>query len=68
VERLLRESALPLEKSLENFNVKRLPTKAQRQLRTLLEADFLDRKENVLVLGNPGSGKVIFSPRWRRTW
>jgi DNA replication protein DnaC len=57
VERLLRESELPLEKSLANFNVKRLPAKAQRQLRTLLEGDFLNRKENVLVFGNPGSGK-----------
>ena len=57
VQRLLKESALPLEKSLENFKVNRLPTKAQRQLRTLLEGGFLDRKENVLVFGNPGSGK-----------
>jgi DNA replication protein DnaC len=57
VQRLLKESALPLEKSLENFKVSRLPTKAQRQLRTLLEGGFLDRKENVLVFGNPGSGK-----------
>jgi len=57
VERLLRESELPLEKSLPNFHVKRLPVKAQRQLRTLLEGDFLNRKENVLVFGNPGSGK-----------
>jgi DNA replication protein DnaC len=46
-----------LEKSLPNFDVKRLPTKAQRQLRTLLEGDFLNRKENVLVFGRPGSGK-----------
>jgi DNA replication protein DnaC len=57
VTRLLKASELPLEKSLPNFNVKRLPTKAQRQLRTLLEGGFLDRKENVLVFGNPGSGK-----------
>jgi DNA replication protein DnaC len=57
VARLLKESALPLEKSLENFEVKRLPTKAQRQLRTLLDGGFLDRKENILVFGNPGSGK-----------
>jgi DNA replication protein DnaC len=34
-----------------------LPTKAQRQLRTLLDGGFLDRKENILVFGNPGSGK-----------
>jgi DNA replication protein DnaC len=57
VERLLNESELPLEKSLANFDVKRLPAKAARQLRTLLEGDFLNRKENVLVFGNPGSGK-----------
>jgi DNA replication protein DnaC len=60
VQRLLKESELPLEKSLANFNLKRLPMKAQRQLRTLLEGGFLDRKENVLVFGNPGSGKSHF--------
>ena len=57
VERRLRESELPLEKSLPNLDVKRLPAKAQRQLRTLLEGDFLNRKENILVFGRPGSGK-----------
>ncbi|MDQ6758413.1 MAG: IS21-like element helper ATPase IstB [Acidobacteriota bacterium] len=57
IERLLKESGLPLEKSLENFDVKRLPVKAARQLRTLQEGSFLDRRENVLVFGNPGSGK-----------
>src|SRR5271166_801507 len=57
VQRLLKDSALPLEKSLQNFNLKRLPAKAARQLRTLLDGSFLDRKENVLVFGNPGSGK-----------
>src|ERR1035441_4216273 len=57
VQRLLKASSLPLEKSLQNFNLKRLPAKAARQLRTLLDGSFLDRKENVLVFGNPGSGK-----------
>jgi DNA replication protein DnaC len=57
VQRLLKDSALPLEKSLPNFDLKRLPAKAARQLRTLLDGSFLDRKENILVFGNPGSGK-----------
>jgi DNA replication protein DnaC len=57
VQRLLKDSALPLEKSLQNFDLKRLPVKAARQVRTLMEGGFLDRKENVLVFGNPGSGK-----------
>lgn len=57
VARLLKESELPLEKSLENFDTKRLPAKAVRQLKTLLDGSFLDRKENVLVFGKPGAGK-----------
>ena len=59
VQRLLKDSALPLEKSLQNFDLKRLPAKAARQLRTLLDGSFLDRKENVLVFGNPGRARAI---------
>src|SRR5215475_9701088 len=55
--KLLKESGLPLEKSLANFDVKRLPVKVSRQLKVLLEGGFLDRKENLLAFGNPGAGK-----------
>jgi DNA replication protein DnaC len=55
--KMLRESQLPLEKSLEAFDTRRLPPKAARQMRTLLDGGFLERTENVLVFGNPGSGK-----------
>jgi len=55
---LLRQSQLPLEKSLESFNLKRLPSKVRYQVATLLEDTFLDRKENLLAFGNPGSGKT----------
>jgi len=57
VERLLRESKIPLEKTLESFELKRLPMKLQRQVRTLLDGSFLDRHENVLAFGKPGTGK-----------
>jgi DNA replication protein DnaC len=57
VARLLRESQLPLEKSLAAFDQKRLPRKAAQQVQVLLQGSFLDRKENVLAFGNPGSGK-----------
>jgi DNA replication protein DnaC len=56
--KMLRESQLPLEKSLEAFDIRRLPAKAARQMRTLLDGGFLKRTENVLVFGNPGSGKT----------
>ncbi len=58
VARLLQESRLPLEKTFGNFDMQRLPTKAARHIRTLQDGGFLDRKENVLVFGNPGSGKT----------
>jgi len=58
IERLLRQSRLPLEKSLESFDLKRLPQKARHQVRALLEDRFLERKENILAFGNPGSGKT----------
>src|SRR3954453_10486299 len=58
ITRLLRDSKLPLEKTMENFALKRLPSKAARQVKALLDGAFLDRKENVLAFGNPGSGKT----------
>jgi DNA replication protein DnaC len=58
IEKMLRESHLPLEKSLEAFDAKRLPSKAARQMRSLLDGSFLEKTENVLVFGNPGSGKT----------
>lgn len=58
VERFLQESRLPLEKSLGSFDLKRLPERLRQQVRTLLEGSFLDRRENLLAFGNPGSGKT----------
>ena len=57
IAKLLRESGLPREKTLANFDLKRLPAKVGRQLKVLLEGSFLDRKENLLLFGNPGAGK-----------
>ena len=58
VERILRGSRLFLEKSLSSLDLKRLPPKAAQQVRSLLEGDIVGRHENVLIFGNPGSGKT----------
>jgi len=58
VGRFLRESKLPLEKSLATFDLQRLPFKTRRVVEVLLEGDFLKRKENILAFGKPGSGKT----------
>ncbi len=56
--RWLRESTLPLEKTLEGFDRRRLPAKVNTQLSALLDGSFLSRAENILAFGNPGSGKT----------
>ena len=58
IRRWLRQSRLPLEKTLDTFDRGRLPLRIDHHLRVLLEGGFLDRKENVLAFGPPGSGKT----------
>ena len=55
IERYLRESKLPLEKTLDSFDRSRLPERVNQQVSVLLEGGFLDRRENILAFGNPGS-------------
>jgi DNA replication protein DnaC len=57
IKRLIDRSKLPLGKSWESFNFNRLPLHVTRQLETLRDGSFLDRRENVLLFGKPGSGK-----------
>jgi DNA replication protein DnaC len=56
--RRLRESHLQLEKNLDAFDIARIPAKVRQQFKTLLNGDFLNYNENILVFGNPGSGKT----------
>ena len=58
IERYLRESCLPFEKTMDVFDLKRLPKKVVHQVNHLLEGFFLDKTENVLAFGNPGTGKT----------
>jgi DNA replication protein DnaC len=58
IARMLRDSRLPLEKNMDSFDRKRLPHKVDAHLSVLLDGSFLDRSENVLAFGNPGSGKT----------
>jgi len=58
IERLLRESGVPAEKSFDSFDIKRLPVKTRQQIKSLEDGSFLDRHENILVFGRPGTGKT----------
>lgn len=58
VEKLLRLSRLPLEKSMTSFDKKRLPIPVNAKLKSLEDGSFLGRAENVLAFGKPGTGKT----------
>jgi DNA replication protein DnaC len=57
-QKLLHASRLPREKTLETFERNRLKRNVERQFAALLDGEFLQRAENVLVFGSPGGGKT----------
>jgi len=58
IARLVKASKLPMEKTIANFDLKRLPLKIRQKIKILLEGSFVDRTENILAFGKPGSGKT----------
>lgn len=56
--RLVKASKLPLEKTMETLDLKRLPMKLRQQVKILVDGSFVDRRENILAFGQPGSGKT----------
>lgn len=58
VERLRAASKLPAGKTWATFELERLPVKLRQQLEALAKGDFVERGENVLAFGLPGTGKT----------
>lgn len=58
IERLLKCSCLPRDKTLETLELSRLPVPVRRQMPVLCEGEFVRRAVNVLAFGLPGRGKT----------
>jgi DNA replication protein DnaC len=58
IERLRLASKLPPGKTFTLFDEKRLPLRIRRQLPYLQAGDFVNRAQNVLCFGLPGTGKT----------
>ena len=57
-QRMMRQSKLPLEKNLECFDMNRLSSRLRAQVKALMDGSFVERSENLLAFGKPGSGKT----------
>ena len=58
IERHLKDSELPSDKTLGTLHRARLSAKVQKMLPVLCDGDFLQRGDNVLCFGLPGRGKT----------
>lgn len=58
IERNLKDSGLPADKTLATLNRARLPGKVAKQVATLCEGSFVERGDNLLAFGHPGRGKT----------
>jgi len=56
-ERRLKAARLPSLKSLESFDFAARPSVNKVLIAELARGEFIDRRENVLFVGNPGTGK-----------
>lgn len=68
VQRLLKFAKLPRGKQLLDFDITRIPTLHAGLLKNLSNGDFIDRNENLLIFGNPGTGKSHLSIALAREW
>jgi DNA replication protein DnaC len=58
ITRLMKAAHFPPGKTLEIFDQKRLPLRIRRQIPRLCEGQFINRAENILIFGLPGTGKT----------
>ena len=67
-DRLLRQAKLPKGKRLEDFDVSSFAGISKSQIQQLAEGDCLDQAENILIFGNPGTGKTHLATALGREW
>jgi DNA replication protein DnaC len=57
-DRRIRQAKFPVVKSLDSFDFLAIPTLNKNMVLDLARSEFLSRRENLLVLGNSGTGKT----------
>jgi DNA replication protein DnaC len=57
-ERRIRDAGFPVVKTIETFDFKAQPSINHELFRGLMRGDYIDKKENVLLVGNSGTGKT----------
>ena len=56
-ERRIKTAGFPVLKTLDTFEFAAQPSLNEARVRELLRGEYIEEKENVLLVGNPGTGK-----------
>ena len=57
-ERRIKEAALPVWKTTETFDFTAQVSLKKPLVRQLLRGEYINKRENLLLIGNPGTGKT----------
>jgi len=57
-ERRIKAADFPLIKTIDTFDFKAQPSINEPLIRELLRCEYIDKKQNLLLIGNPGTGKT----------
>lgn len=68
IAKLLKDAKLPRGKLLSDFDMARIPGLAPSQIHHLSNGEFIEQCANVLIFGNPGTGKSHLSMALAREW
>jgi DNA replication protein DnaC len=58
IERRIRQAKFPVVKTMDSFDFLAIPSLNKSMVLELARCEFLTRRENVLLLGNSGTGKT----------
>lgn len=59
--RKMKAAHFPYTKTLEEFDCSRLEHVSEANIRELASCDFVSKKQNIVMIGNPGTGKTHLS-------
>jgi DNA replication protein DnaC len=57
-ERRIKDANFPVIKTVDTYDFKAQPSVNEQLVRELLRGEYIDKRENVLLIGNPGTGKT----------